>query len=189
MSNDELSGRCTAIFPMLPRSMFVRSTTMKARSWVFLISLLLIVVLWPNQELTATTYYTPPVCEAFNLAKAVFIGRVVSASQKREYVYGDDGDDGDEPSVSCSSELVFDVIESFSRAPGRFITVWESGGETCEGADFTLGEVYLVYAFEDEDKDKLWAGARTRSLTPYSIHSPDDQWNKEYQRELKKEYD
>jgi len=142
-------------------------------------------VLWPNQKLTASTYYTPTVCEAFNLAKAVFIGRVVNASLKREYVYGDEGD---EPSVSCSNELVFDVIESFSGASGRFITVWESGHETCEGLDLTPGEVYLVYAYEDEDEGgdkRLWAGVRTRSIGPIS----NDQWEQQYYRELQKEHD
>jgi hypothetical protein len=47
-------------------------------------------VLWPNQKLTASTYYTPPVCEAFNLAKAVFIGRVVNASEYTIRVYWSD---------------------------------------------------------------------------------------------------
>src|SRR5215813_1014765 len=148
-----------AKYEALPRSRFGGlRRSMKARSWGFLSTLLLTVVLWPDQELTASTYYTPPVCEAFNLAKAVFIGRVVNASLKREYVYGDEGD---EPSVSCSNELVFDVIESFSGASGRLITVWESGHETCEGLDLTPGEVYLVYAYEDEDEGgdkRLWAG-------------------------------
>ncbi|HKE02989.1 MAG TPA: hypothetical protein VKE91_02965 [Blastocatellia bacterium] len=165
---------------------------MEARSLVFLLTLLLIVFLWPNRKLTATSYYTPPACEAFNLAKAVFIGRVVNASQKREYVYGDEGDEGDEPSVSCSSELVFDVIESFSGARGRFMTVWENGGETCEGLDYTFGEVYLVYAYEGEDEygdKKLWVGARTRSLGPISVSASDAQWKKESQRQPQKEYD
>jgi len=142
---------------------------MKARSRVFLLTLLLTVVLWPDQELTARSYYTPLVCEAFNMAKAVFIGRVVNASQKREYVYGDDGD---EPSVSCSLELVFEVIESFSGTPGRLMTVWESGGETCEDTGYAIGEIYLVYAYEVEDEGgdkKLWAGDRSRSLGPISI--------------------
>jgi Carboxypeptidase regulatory-like domain/Prealbumin-like fold domain len=158
---------------------------MKVRSLVFLLALLLAAVLWPNRELTARTYYTPPVCEAFNLAKAVFIGRVVNASQKREYVYDDDTN---EPSVVCSLEVACEVIEAFSGAPGRTMNVWESGAETCEGLDFTLGEVYLVYAYEEEDK-KLWAGLRTRSLKPYSINAPDAQWNKEYQRQWQKEHE
>jgi carboxypeptidase family protein/prealbumin domain-containing protein len=162
---------------------------MKARSRVFLLTLLLNVVLWPDKELTARSYYTPLVCEAFNMAKAVFIGRVVNASQKREHVYGDDGD---EPSVSCSLELVFEVIESFSGTPGRLMTVWESGGETCEDTGYALGEIYLVYAYEVEDEGgdkKLWAGARTRSLGSISIIASDGQWNQEYQRNLRKEYD
>ncbi|MCI0392908.1 MAG: carboxypeptidase-like regulatory domain-containing protein [Acidobacteria bacterium] len=159
---------------------------MKVRSLVFLLALLLTVVLWPNPELTASTYYNPPVCEAFNLAKAVFIGRVVTANQKREYVYDDDTD---EPSVACSLEVVFEVIEPFSGALGRTMNVWESGGETCEGVDFTLGEVYLVYAYEEDEDKKLWAGLRTRSLKPISISASDAQWKKESRLELQKEYD
>jgi hypothetical protein len=158
---------------------------MKAPSRVFLLTLLLIAVLWPKQKIAATTYYTPPVCEAFNMAKAVFIGRVVNASQKREYVYDDETG---EPSVACSLEAVFDVIERFSGAPERTMNVWESGGEACESVDLTLGEVYLVYAYEEEDK-KLWAGVRTRSLRPTLINASDNQWSKEYHRELQKEYD
>jgi carboxypeptidase family protein/prealbumin domain-containing protein len=165
---------------------------MKTRSRVFLLTLLSIVVLWPNRKLTATSYYTPPACEAFNLAKAVFIGRVVNASQKREYVYDDEADEpsgeADEPSVACSLELVFEVIESFSGTQGRFMTVWESGGETCEGLDSTPGEVYLVYAYGGEG-EKLWAGARTRSLKQDSINASDGQWKQEYLRKMQKEND
>src|SRR5215510_3115804 len=130
---------------------------MKAPSRVILLTLLLIAVLWPKQKIAARTSYTPPVCEAFNMAKAVFIGMVVNASQKREYVYDDETG---EPSVACSLEAVFDVIERFSGAPERTMNVWESGGEACEGVDLTSGEVYLVFAYEDENK-KLWAGVRT----------------------------
>lgn len=158
---------------------------MKIRSRVFLLTLLLIVVLWPNRTITATSYYTPPVCEAFNWAKAVFIGRVVNLSQKREYVKDDETA---EPSVTCSLELVFEVIESFSGTSGRLMTVWESGGETCEDMGSTPGEIYLVYAYEAED-EKLWAGVRTRSLKQNSINSSGDQGNREYQSRLHKEYD
>jgi len=73
-------------------------------------------VLSPNRELRARSYYIPPVCEAFNLAQAVFIGRVVNASQKREYVYDDDTD---EPSVACSLEVVFEVAEVITIEPGK----------------------------------------------------------------------
>lgn len=162
---------------------------MKARSRVLLLTLLLTVVLWPDQKLTARSSYTPLVCEAFNMAKTVFIGRVVNASQKREYVYDDDGD---EPSVSCSLELIFEVVESFSGTPGRLMTVWESVGETCEDTGYALGEIYLVYAYEVEDEGgdkKLWAGDRTRSLGPISITASDGQWIQEYQHNLRKEYD
>jgi len=158
---------------------------MKAPSRVILLTLLLIAFLWPKQKIAASTYYTPPVCEAFNMAKAVFIGRVVNASQKREYAYDDETG---EPSVACSLEAVFDVIERFSGPPERTMNVWESGGDACEGVDLTLGEVYLVYAYEEVDK-KLWAGVRTRSLRPTSINASDNQWSKEYHRELQKEYD
>jgi hypothetical protein len=158
---------------------------MKIRSRVFLLTFFLIAVLWPDRKLTATSFYTPPVCEAFNLAKAVFIGRVVNASQKREYVYDDEAD---EPSVACSLEQVFEVIESFSGTPGRLMIVWESGGETCEGVESTPGEVYLVYAYGGED-EKLWVGARTRLLKQDSINASDGQWKQEYQSKLQKEYD
>lgn len=143
---------------------------MKARSLVFLSTLLLILVLLPNPKVTATTYYSPPPCVAFNEAKAVFIGKVINATQKREFVYGN------EPTVSCSSELAFEVIEPFSGTPERLMNVWYRGGATCEGMGPKLGEIYLVYAHEDEDK-KLWVGVRTRPLKPALIHEAVYQWS------------
>ena len=120
---------------------------------------------------------------AFNLAKAVFIGRVVNVTQKRGYVYHDKTD---EPFVSCSLEVVFEVIESFPGTAGHLMTVWKNGGQTCKGVDSTPGEVYLIYAYEGED-GKLWAGARTRSLKRNSISASDDQWIQEYRHKLQKE--
>ncbi len=98
---------------------------MRVRSCVFLLTLLLIMVLGTNQKPTASTYNIPSACEAFNMAKAVFIGRVVNVSQKREHVYGEETD---ETYVSCSLEVVFEMIEPFSGAPGRLMNVWEIGG-------------------------------------------------------------
>jgi hypothetical protein len=158
---------------------------MKVRSRVFLLTFLLIAVLCPERKLKASSRYDPPVCEAFNWAKTVFVGRVVNATQKRENVYDDETD---ESSVYCSLELAFEVIESFSGAPSRFVTVWESGGENCEDLGYSPGEVYLVYAYGEED-GKLWAGDRTRSLGRVPFIPFDNEWSQQNYRATLKEYD
>ena len=157
---------------------------MKVRRLVFVLTLLVIVICGIHQESAACSCATPPACEAFNRATAVFIGRAIHASKKRAELY--------EGKVYTSyfGEVVFEIIEPFYGVTGRLMTVWASGGGMCWDMEFGAGETYLVYANEVEDK-KLWVGGcgRTRSLRPISIDPSDNPSYQEYQRNLQKEYD
>src|SRR5262249_43879228 len=158
--------------------------SMKAPRLVLRLTLLVIVICVVSQESTACSCKTPPACEAFNLTKAVFIGRAIYASQKREDVYGG------KSYVAYFGEVVFEVIEPFSGVTSRHVSAWASGGGMCWDMSFYPGETYLVYAQEREDK-KLWAGGcgRTRTLSPISIDSSDNPSYQQYRRDLQKEYD
>ncbi|MCI0392906.1 MAG: hypothetical protein MOB07_29595 [Acidobacteria bacterium] len=60
---------------------------MKAPRQVLQLTFLVIVICGVSQESIACSCITPPACEAFNRTKAVFIGRAIQASQKREDAY------------------------------------------------------------------------------------------------------
>jgi hypothetical protein len=156
---------------------------MKPRRRTFLLAFLVIVICGAGQESIACTCITRTACEAFNRAKAVFIGRAIHATQKREDVY-----DG-KTYVSYFGDVTFEVIEPFSEVTGRLMSVWATGDGMCVGMSFNLGSTYLVYADEGSDK-KLWAHgcSRTRNLRPILVSTSDDLWFQEYQRNLEKEY-
>src|SRR5262249_47587326 len=157
---------------------------MKSPGLVLQLAFLVIGICGVSQKATACSCETPTVCEAFNRTTAVFIGRAIQASQQREDVYGG------KTYVAYFGEVVFEVIEPFSGVTSRHVSVWASGGGMCWDMSFFLGETYLVYANEREDK-KLWAGGcgRTRTLRPILIGSSDNPSYQQYLRDLQKEYD
>jgi hypothetical protein len=157
---------------------------MKIRSQVFGLTLLVIVICGIRKESAACSCATPSACVAFNRSKAVFIGKAIRASQKREDIYWGN------TYAAYFGDVVFEVIEPFSGVASRLVSVWASGGGMCWDMSFYPGETYLVYAVEGEDK-KLWARGcgRTRSLRPISIDSSDNPSYQEYRRNLRKEYD
>ena len=103
---------------------------MKAPGLVLQLTLLGIVICGVSQESTACSCKIPTVCEAFNRSTAVFIGRPIQASQKREDVYGG------KTYVACFGEVVFEVIEPFSGVTSRLVSVWASGGGMCGDMSF-----------------------------------------------------
>ncbi len=90
-------------------------------------------------------------CEAFNHSSAVFVGRVLSVTNK------DKPDDG-EKSIFSNQAVRFQILEKFQGKKSRTITV-ETGGEwDCDRYHFQIGETYLVYAYSSKNASGLRTG-------------------------------
>src|SRR5271169_1153250 len=85
-------------------------------------------------------------CEAFGQSEAVFVGKVAAS---REEAYNLQG------GQAIRRRVTFDVIENFrgTREP-KVNLVTGIGGGDC-GYPFRLGEMYLVYAYRNDDSGTL----------------------------------
>jgi hypothetical protein len=103
-----------------------------------------------------------PPCQAFGQASAVFSGRVTEITSIR---------DDNNPHRGLSQRLVrFAIIQSYRGISGTAAqTITGSGGGDC-GYPFKMGESYLVYAYQNSEAKKLYAGicSRTRPLSQAS---------------------
>ena len=85
---------------------------------------------------------SPPPCEVFAKASAVFVGKVIDAAQQ-QVATREDGT----KEVFDVGAIRFQVMEAFAGVKGREVTIHSgTGGGDC-GYWFKRGEVYLVYAF------------------------------------------
>lgn len=111
---------------------------MKKSVYIFSIAFMFLMCLGSAQKTSACECFSlPPVYEAFEMADAVFIGKVVGSNEPKE---GDESYDG--------YPIVFDleVIENFKGAEGKTVKVnLGSKSNMCYGG-YEVGRTFLVYA-------------------------------------------
>lgn len=119
---------------------------------------LLSLCLVATQNAYACCAGTGSVCESYGSASAVFVGTVIAVreneSQKKAY----------ETYVIDSTPRVFkfSVEQSYLGVPGKEVEVFTGrGGGDC-GYEFQIGQRYLVYAYEYQDKLTTRTCTRTK---------------------------
>jgi len=98
------------------------------------------------------TYRSPE--RAFEGARIVFLGKVTGGTEKHWKGYH----------KVESGKVTFDVQESFKGEPGKTVTIHIDShkGTSCEISGFRRGRIYLVYAYDDEERG-LSVGPCTRT--------------------------
>ncbi len=136
---------------------------MERKTGLSIYTLILTLLLGSAQQLLACWCNAPNSCEATNRASAVFVGKVLKVESREK------PEDGGRR-TSWKERITFQVKENFLGAKDKIVEIdtgTEFGPGDCNYFPFKKDEIYLVYAYHDEESGALSVGecGGTKSLT------------------------
>lgn len=127
---------------------------MKHKFLVFLFSLVLTLSLGSFERVLACSSNAnlPSVCEMFGMARAVFVGKIISIKELKK------------ENVNSDFEIIFQIQEEFVGVKKSTRVSVLLSGTSIEYCGFEKDKIYLVYAYKGDKGFSIDAGTRTRPI-------------------------
>jgi hypothetical protein len=114
-----------------------------------------------SPEVNACSCTTPSIREAFGRADAVFTGKAIEGSEKRERTTS-----GGKKLVMLGGRVRFTVEQAFTGVKGSEVMVITWNGAGCGFDDFVQGERYLIYGEGNEKQGfAVWLCSRSNHIS------------------------
>ncbi len=130
-------------------------------SYLMLPALAVALTTFFSSQVNACSCTTPSIREAFGRADAVFTGKAIEGSEKREEVTS-----SGKKIIRLGGLVRFTVEQAFSGVKGGEVKVITWDGAACGFDDFTQGERYLIYGEGNENQGfRVWMCSRSHHIS------------------------